>query len=94
MICDESRRNTSLKRLLRRWNKDTLLYVSTETTGRALGLYGEAQFYNIPFPPDMNLFFSGGLDIDMSTLNLKAVRMYDGDGVSPGDQTLASATSK
>jgi hypothetical protein len=66
-------------------------YVETITAATALGVFADFAFLSIPFGSVMDLYGTGGLDIDMSTVTVKAEKLHGTDPAQTGP--IASATS-
>lgn len=67
-------------------------YVSTEQTASATGVWVDFQFFRIPFSGASSFWMSSGVDMDMSTVTLKATKKDD-SGQTPSSE-IAKADSK
>ncbi len=67
-------------------------YVSTEETASATGLWVDFQFYRMPFSGASSFWLSSGVDMDMSTVTLKATKEDDAAGGTSSE--IAKADSK
>ena len=68
-------------------------YVSTEETASALGLFVDFQYFRLPFFGASGLNLTTGLDVDNSTVTLKAATKSD-DATVQASGVTASADSK
>jgi len=66
-------------------------FVSSVTTGSALGLFTDLRFLNVTMGSWFSFFSTGGLDIEMSSLNFKSTKKDD-TGATP-ESAIASAKS-
>lgn len=67
-------------------------YVSTEQTASATGVWVDFQFFRVPFSGASSFWIASGVDMDMSTVTLKATKKDD-SGATPSSE-IAKADSK
>lgn len=66
-------------------------FVATTISATAIGIFADLAFLQIPIGSSMGIFATGGIDIDMSTVNVKADKRDDTGRTE--ESTIASGTS-